>query len=74
MEGDLKPLEGELEDFLRLRVGSYRVILQFISDARGPVIRCVSAEAASGGVLTFRRAAARELNTTPEMYLLALPV
>lgn len=28
-EGDLKPLEGPLQEYHRLRVGSYRVILRY---------------------------------------------
>ena len=40
-EGDLKPLEGPLQEYQRLRVGSYRVILRYASSK---VIECVFAE------------------------------
>ncbi len=42
--GDLKPLEGELAGFTRLRVGHYRVIVQFFSESGQRVARCVYAE------------------------------
>jgi mRNA-degrading endonuclease RelE of RelBE toxin-antitoxin system len=39
-KGDIKPLEGPLQDYFRLRVGQYRVILSY-----GPsTIDCVFAE------------------------------
>jgi len=28
-EGDIKPLEGPLQDYCRLRIGSYRIILSY---------------------------------------------
>lgn len=40
-EGDVKPLEGPLHDYHRLRVGSYRVILRYASSK---TIECVFAE------------------------------
>jgi mRNA-degrading endonuclease RelE of RelBE toxin-antitoxin system len=40
-EGDISPLEGPLQDYCRLRVGPYRVILRYM---RGRVIECVFAE------------------------------
>ncbi len=40
-EGDLNPLEGPLQEYQRLRVGSYRVILRYASSK---VIECVFAE------------------------------
>ena len=30
-QGDLKPLQGELEGFYRLRVGGYRIVCRMIS-------------------------------------------
>lgn len=42
--GDLKPLEGGLEGFTRLRVGHYRVIVQFLPDSNAQIARCVYAE------------------------------
>ena len=42
--GDLKLLEDELSGFSRLRVGHYRIIVQFYSKAGQQVARCVYAE------------------------------
>ncbi|MFN8625288.1 MAG: hypothetical protein U0587_04800 [Candidatus Binatia bacterium] len=39
--GDLKPLEGPLQEYHRLRVGAYRVILRYASPK---TIDCVFAE------------------------------
>ena len=39
--GDLKPLEGPLEDYCRLRVGAYRVVVSY---AKRRTIQCVFAE------------------------------
>ncbi len=39
--GDIKPLEGPLQDYCRLRVGSYRVIIMY---SRSRSIDCVFAE------------------------------
>lgn len=39
--GDVKPLEGPLQDYCRLRVGSYRVIVMY---SRSHSIECVFAE------------------------------
>lgn len=43
-KGDVKALEGELADFSRLRVGSYRIIFHTESGSEGRVIRCDFAE------------------------------
>jgi mRNA-degrading endonuclease RelE of RelBE toxin-antitoxin system len=40
-KGDVKPLEGPLQDYCRLRVGPYRVILRYASPN---TIECVFAE------------------------------
>ena len=40
-QGDLKPLEGPLQEYHRLRIGSYRVILRYASSK---TIECVFAE------------------------------
>jgi len=45
--GDIRPLEGELEDFYRLRVGRYRVIFQYRVAGRRRSIRCVYAASRS---------------------------
>ena len=39
--GDLKPLEGPLEDYCRLRVGAYRVVVSY---AKRRTIQCIFAE------------------------------
>ena len=39
--GDLKPLEGPLEGYCRLRVGAYRVVVSY---AKRDTIQCVFAE------------------------------
>jgi mRNA interferase RelE/StbE len=43
-QGDLRPLEGELNGYWRLRVGSYRVLLRFYATHGQRVARCVFAE------------------------------
>ena len=43
-KGDLKPLEADLAGYVRLRVGSYRVIIRFHTERDGRVARCVYAE------------------------------
>ncbi len=40
-KGDVKPLEGPLQDYCRLRVGPYRVIVSYHKSGR---IECVFAE------------------------------
>ena len=40
-KGDIKPLEGPLQDYCRLRLGPYRVILSYHRSGR---IECVFAE------------------------------
>jgi mRNA-degrading endonuclease RelE of RelBE toxin-antitoxin system len=39
--GDIQPLEGPLQDYCRLRVGPYRIILSY---SRSRTIDCVFAE------------------------------
>jgi mRNA-degrading endonuclease RelE of RelBE toxin-antitoxin system len=39
--GDLRPLEGPLKDYWRLRVGEYRVILYFAIET---TVECIFAE------------------------------
>ena len=43
-QGDLKQLEADLAGYVRLRVGSYRVIVRFYAHAGQRVARCVFAE------------------------------
>src|SRR6266849_9485376 len=40
-KGDIKPLEGPLQDYCRLRIGAYRVIFAY---GKGRTIDCVFAE------------------------------
>ncbi len=40
-QGDIKPLEGPLQDYCRLRIGSYRIILSYRTSR---TIECVFAE------------------------------
>jgi len=40
-KGDIKPLEGPLDGYCRLRVGGYRVVLSYTASGR---IQCVFAE------------------------------
>ena len=40
-KGDIKPLEGPLQDYFRLRVGPYRVILSYSASR---TVDCVFAE------------------------------
>ena len=40
-KGDIKPLEGPLHDYCRLRIGPYRVIVSY---GRSRAIECVFAE------------------------------
>jgi len=39
--GDIKPLEGPLQDYCRLRVGPYRIILSY---SKSRTVDCVFAE------------------------------
>ena len=43
-QGDLRPLEGELTGYWRLRVGSYRVVIRFHTGRDQRIARCVFAE------------------------------
>jgi mRNA-degrading endonuclease RelE of RelBE toxin-antitoxin system len=43
-QGDLRPLEGALSGYWRLRVGSYRVLLRFYEAGQQRHARCVFAE------------------------------
>jgi len=42
--GDIKPLEGELSGYYRLRIGSYRVIFRIAIERGDRVLHCVFAE------------------------------
>jgi mRNA-degrading endonuclease RelE of RelBE toxin-antitoxin system len=40
--GEIKPLEGRLKDYFRLRVGDYRIVFRY--SASGKTIQCIFAE------------------------------
>lgn len=42
--GDIRQLEGELADWCRLRIKSYRVIFRYEMEEKQRVARCVFAE------------------------------
>jgi mRNA interferase RelE/StbE len=42
-KGDVRPLEGALEGFYRLRAGRYRIILAYQRTRRTQAIRCIYA-------------------------------
>ena len=53
--GDIRPLEGPLHDYCRLRVGSYRVIFRYATEHHHACIRCVFAERRSIVYEVFER-------------------
>jgi mRNA interferase RelE/StbE len=42
-KGDIRPLEGELENYYRLRVLRYRIVFHYTAAGRKRLIRCVYA-------------------------------
>jgi len=60
-EGDLKPLEGKLAGFSRLRVGAYRVIYVEECASGERVIRCVFAERRAVVYSIFEKILAQQL-------------
>ncbi|HEV2803508.1 MAG TPA: hypothetical protein VGW57_01125 [Chthoniobacterales bacterium] len=53
--GDIRALEGPLEDYHRLRVGGYRVIFKYELSAKRRTIRCIYAERRSAVYETFQQ-------------------
>ena len=43
-KGDIRPLQGELAGFYRLRVTTYRVIFHYVQQDAAVCLRCVFAE------------------------------
>lgn len=43
-QGDIKALEGPLENFYRLRVGSFRIIFRYHQSSKTRSIQCIFAE------------------------------
>jgi mRNA-degrading endonuclease RelE of RelBE toxin-antitoxin system len=42
--GDIRVLEGPLQEYHRLRVGAYRVVFKYRASARRRIIQCIFAE------------------------------
>jgi mRNA-degrading endonuclease RelE of RelBE toxin-antitoxin system len=53
--GDIRALEGPLEDYHRLKVGGYRIIFTYKVSAKRRVIQCFFAERRSGVYETFQQ-------------------
>ena len=53
--GDIRALEGPLENYHRLRVGGYRIIFAYALSGKQRVIRCIFAERRSAVYETFQR-------------------
>jgi mRNA-degrading endonuclease RelE of RelBE toxin-antitoxin system len=53
--GDIRALEGPLEDYHRLRVGGYRIILAYEVSGKRRIIRCIFAERRSAVYETFQQ-------------------
>jgi mRNA-degrading endonuclease RelE of RelBE toxin-antitoxin system len=53
--GDIRALEGPLEDYHRLRVGGYRIIFTYEVSAKRRTIRCIFAERRSAVYETFQQ-------------------
>jgi len=61
--GDLRALEGPLEGYYRLRVGSYRVIFRYHTYRGRAGIRCVFAERRSIIYEVFERMLTEEMGS-----------
>jgi mRNA-degrading endonuclease RelE of RelBE toxin-antitoxin system len=53
--GDIRALEGPLEDYHRLRVGGYRIVFTYGVSAKRRTIRCIFAERRSAVYETFQQ-------------------
>ena len=53
--GDIRALEGPLEDYHRLRVGGYRIIFAYKMSAKRRGIQCIFAERRSAVYETFQQ-------------------
>jgi len=62
-KGDIKPLEGPLDGYCRLRVGGYRVVLGYAANGR---LQCVFAERRSIVYEVFALALSAALSGTEE--------
>ena len=61
--GDIKPLEGSLDGYCRLRAGGYRIILSYTGTGR---VQCVVAERRSSVYEVFALALGAALSGTKE--------
>ena len=52
--GDIRVLEGPLENYLRLRLGGYRIIFVYKLTAKRRTVRCIFAERRSAVYETFQ--------------------
>ena len=57
---DLRALEGRLQGYMRLRVGTYRVIYSAAADNKGPVLTLVAAGARSTVYEAFEKILAEQ--------------
>jgi mRNA-degrading endonuclease RelE of RelBE toxin-antitoxin system len=53
--GDIRALEGPLEDYHRLKVGGYRIIFAYKVSVKRRVIQCIFAERRSAVYETFQQ-------------------
>ncbi len=53
--GDIRALEGPLENYHRLRVGGYRIIFAYKVSGKRRAIRCIFAERRSAVYETFQQ-------------------
>jgi mRNA-degrading endonuclease RelE of RelBE toxin-antitoxin system len=53
--GDIRALEGPLEDYHRLRAGGYRIIFAYKLAGKRRIIRCIYAERRSAVYETFQQ-------------------
>jgi mRNA-degrading endonuclease RelE of RelBE toxin-antitoxin system len=53
--GDIRALEGPLEDYHRLRVGGYRIIFVYELTAKHRIIRCLFGERRSAVYESFQQ-------------------
>ncbi len=60
-EGDVKALEGPLQDYFRLRVRGYRIIFAYDTARRRRVIRCILAERRSTVYRVFEEVLRKQL-------------
>jgi mRNA-degrading endonuclease RelE of RelBE toxin-antitoxin system len=53
--GDIRALEGPLENYHRLKVGGYRIIVAYKVSAKRRTIQCIFAERRSAVYETFQQ-------------------